>query len=189
MNASDSFEVYTANVTPENHNLHINQKVPIPTIRLTQATPSDTSIPSVIAPKSSPRRKIVPKKSKLALLSTKAVPPREKDLSDILRRVNAPTTNLDGNATCNVTVNGGTTMKMKDLLKFKDRSSRSTIDIYVDPADDPDIGEIVVVKKKKSRAKLDGLFDGQGNVELKEEPKEESKWWSIRGRKKGISLT
>jgi hypothetical protein len=30
-------------------------------------------------------------------------------------------------------------------------------DIYVDPAYDPDIGEIVVVKKEKARGKLDSI--------------------------------
>ncbi|GJJ13064.1 hypothetical protein Clacol_007313 [Clathrus columnatus] len=180
--SSDSFEVYTVDNTPEN--LNLENKFPIPTIRLTQATPSDNSIPSIIAPKASPRKKVVPRKSKLALLAVRATSSREKDLSDVVRRVNASTTNLDGNGTCNVTVNGGTTMKMKDLLKFKDRSSRSTIDIYVDPANDPDIGEIVVVKKRKSRAKLDGLFENKGNLNVKEGERGESKWWSIRGKKK-----
>ena len=40
-------------------------------------------------------------------------------------------------------------------------STGRTFDIYVDPADDPDIGEIVVLKKKKSRA---GLNEVQWNA-------------------------
>src|ERR1700761_2714843 len=86
-------------------------------------------------------------------------------------------------------------------------SSQSGGEIYVDPNHDPDIGEIVVVKKKKSRAKLDGIrwalgdkTNTNGYTSSKEEKKkgkekkekekkeikkdESSKWWTIgRGRK------
>ena len=77
----------------------------------------------------------------------------------------------------------------------KNASSRSTIDIYVDPSHDPDIGEIVVVRKKKSRAGLDkigwALGDVTNNEEVEEKEEkvkikmeEKEKWWSIgRGRK------
>lgn len=128
---------------------------------------------------------------------------REKDLSDVVRRVGqAQGWGMDQDGTCNVTVNGGTTRSVKGLGIGKNRgnhSSRSTIDIYVDPADDPDIGEIVVVKKKKSRAALEGIRWALGEVtnasgvegEVKEETdkvkiktEEKEKWWSIgRGKR------
>ena len=68
----------------------------------------------------------------------------------------------------------------------------------MDPTVDPDIGEIVMVKKKKSRAALDGMkwgpLDEVTNVPsvapkeapalLKVKTEEKEKWWSIgRGRK------
>jgi len=37
------------------------------------------------------------------------------------------------------------------------RNGSSGIEIYVDPTPDPEIGEIVVVKKKKRRIALDGM--------------------------------
>ncbi|KAF8580290.1 hypothetical protein K439DRAFT_1637168 [Ramaria rubella] len=197
---SASFEVYTA--TPPQQ----PSSTLVPAIRLVQATPSpdstanpDTSLPaSILAPKEhqSPRKKLVPKKSKLALLTSRASgssSTREKDLSDVVRRV-GDRWGMDQDGTCNVTVNGGT---MRNKTK-KSPSSRSTIDIYVDPADDPDIGEIVVVKKKKSRAALDGIRWALGEVtngesapkdeketeKVKIKLEEKEKWWSIgRGRR------
>jgi hypothetical protein len=81
-------------------------------------------------------------------------------------------------------------------------------EIYVDPADDPEIGEIVIVKRKKSRAALESVRWGPGALgemtntsmnaganmpdemptrdmlKMKGEEKGEGKWWSIgRGRK------
>jgi hypothetical protein len=69
-------------------------------------------------------------------------------------------------------------------------------EIYVDPTDDPELGEILVVKKKKSRPGLDGMNWGTlGEVTnvplvtpkepmLKVKMEEKDKWWSIgRGRK------
>ncbi|KAF5333935.1 hypothetical protein D9758_018162 [Tetrapyrgos nigripes] len=121
----------------------------VPSIRLIAATPSAsglsseastsmnsswTSVPSVsspIAPKNddaAPRKRLVPKKSKLGLLGVGSSKEKDKesqrgkDLSDVVRRVGASS------------------------------SSRRGFDIYVDPADDPEIGEILMVKKKKSRA-------------------------------------
>lgn len=219
--ASSSFEVYTAVPLQPPPNA---DSIPIPAIHLVQATPSpdssvaDTSQPaSIIAPKGfpPPRKKLVPKKSKLALLTSRATgassaaSAREKDISDVVRRVGQRQewgTEQDG--TCNVTVNGGAARSVKglDIVKSKgnhsNHSSRSTIDIYVDPADDPDIGEIVVVKKKKSRAALEGIKwalgevtntgDGNGVAdEVKEEThrvkirvEEKEKWWSIgRGKR------
>jgi hypothetical protein len=82
-------------------------------------------------------------------------------------------------------------------------SGRGGFEIYVDPTIDPDVGEIVIVKKKKSRAGLDGMSWGalgdatnvhkstqvdpvtkQNPSMLKVKTDEEKKWWSIgRGRK------
>ena len=161
----------------------------IPTIRLTAATPSvagtpDTSLTTtILAPKAQTetRKRLVPKKSKLSLLSMGSKRgEKAKDLSDVARRVGVPSA-----------------------------STGRSFDIYVDPTDDPDIGEIVVVKKKKSRAGLDGLRWGAlGDVtntvkevkekdekskekdkrslgtSLKIKTEEKDKWWTIgRGRK------
>lgn len=173
----------------------------VPSIRLITATPSATglsseastsfnrsleeswatmpSIPSALAPKSDndARRRLVPKKSKLSILGMGGgrdkKEDRAKDLSDVVRRLG---------------VNEG------------DYSSgRGGFEIYVDPTVDPDIGDIVMVKKKKSRVALNGMAWGaMGEVtnipktkEVKENPgllkvksDEEKKWWSIgRGRK------
>lgn len=166
----------------------------IPSIRLISATPSAAgnsstastssvnnysyenswaSIPTPLAPKAdspAPRTRLVPKKSKLSLLG---VGGREKDkgkdLSDVVRRV------------------GGSA------------STRGGFKIYVDPTVDDEIGEIVMVKKKKSRVALDGMRWGAlGEVTnvpavtapqkpsalLKVKGEEKDKWWSIgRGRK------
>ncbi|RPD56493.1 hypothetical protein L226DRAFT_550932 [Lentinus tigrinus ALCF2SS1-7] len=171
---------------------------PVPTIRLISATPSaagsagdastsfaSSSFASVapfasspLAPKpevEAPRKRLVPKKSKLGLLtSSKTKEKVNKDFSDVVRRVGgAPST------------------------------GRSGFEIYVDQTEDPDMGEIVVVKKKKSRLGLDGMKWGAlGEVTnipsaSQEQPKsapadnllkvkgdENQKWWSIgRGRK------
>ena len=166
---------------------------PIPSIRLISATPSATglssdastsynrsleeswaSVPVPLAPKQDvqPRKRLVPKKSKLSILSMgrDKEKNRGKDLSDVARRVGA------------------------DSFSVK-----NGFEIYVDPTDDPDIGEIVMVKKKKSRVALDGMAWGAlgettnvPKVPPKKEaallPKakndEKEKWWTIgRGRK------
>ena len=91
-------------------------------------------------------------------------------------------------------------------------TGRSGFEIYVDQGEDPDMGEIVVVKKKKSRLALNGMSwgalgevtnvpasaregrgdkengkeNGKGTTEglLKVKGDENQKWWSIgRGRK------
>ncbi|KAF5376919.1 hypothetical protein D9615_007315 [Tricholomella constricta] len=164
----------------------------VPSIRLISATPSAAgnsstssvtnyaidaswgSIPSPLAPKAdSPatRKRLVPKKSKLSILGVGAGREKErgKDFSDVVRRV------------------GGST------------STRGGFEIYVDPTIDDEIGEIVMVKKKKSRVALDGMRWGAlGEVTnvpavtapkeapalLKVKGEEKDKWWSIgRGRK------
>ncbi|ESK93500.1 hypothetical protein Moror_1670 [Moniliophthora roreri MCA 2997] len=180
-----------ASHTPS-HQIHSD----VPSIRLIAATPSASglsseantsintswsavpSVPSPLAPRSEnepPRRKLVPKKSKLGLLGSSGNKDKDKergkDLSDVIRRV------------------GGSS------------SARRGFDIYVDPTDDPEMGEIIMVKKKKSRAGLDGLrwgSDGSpleevtnipsaappvtNTTKVKSEGKE--KWWTIgRGRK------
>lgn len=131
---------------------------------------------SPLAPRSTneaPRKRLVPKKSKLGLLvSGRTKEKGTKDLSDVVRRVggDTPSTGLGG------------------------------FDIYVDHTEDPDLSDIVVIKKKKSRLGLDGMDWGAlGEVTNvpsapKEKPSQENllkmkgdenqKWWSIgRGRK------
>ncbi|KAI0027700.1 hypothetical protein K488DRAFT_90544 [Vararia minispora EC-137] len=118
-------------------------------------------------------RKLVPKKSRLGLLSggTKLSKERGKDMSDMFRRVTG-----DARAS---------------------GSSRGGFEIYVDPTTDPDLGEIVMVKKKKSRGALNALGWGVTSTNvlsevantdppatLKPRTEEKDKWWSIgRGRK------
>ncbi|KAF9235707.1 hypothetical protein BU15DRAFT_89481 [Melanogaster broomeanus] len=174
----------------------------VPTIRLTAATPSEantsphvTSVtPWAAAPAPAPvsispkptaggepsRKRLVPKKSKLSLLVSSCARERNQDFSDVVRRVG-----------------GESAMK----------NGSSGFEIYVDPANDPDIGEILMVKKKKSRVALDGMQWGTlgevTNVPTVTKPKvkvkgrkkekegllkvkvdENQKWWSIgRGRK------
>ncbi|KAF8425040.1 hypothetical protein L210DRAFT_3489659 [Boletus edulis BED1] len=167
-------------------------KPQIPTIRLTTATPCDASqtddasqvapwiTPTPIAPRpngGTSRKRLVPKKSKLGLLglSASSAKAREQDFSDVVRRV------------------GGASVQ----------NGSNGFEIYVDPANDPDIGEILMVKKRKSRLALDGLQWGTlgevTNVSSVPKPKEKGgkkesllkmkmdenqKWWSIgRGRK------
>lgn len=142
---------------------------------------SDSS-PVPIAPKlatigETSRKRLVPKKSKLSLLtsSSSSAKAREQDFSDVVRRV------------------GGSSVE----------NGSNGFEIYVDPANDPDIGEILMVKKKKSRLGLDGMQWGTlgevTNVPSITKPKEKGgkkesllkvkvddnqKWWSIgRGRK------
>jgi hypothetical protein len=87
------------------------------------------------------------------------------------------------------------------------KNGSAGIEIYVDPMLDPEIGEIVVVKKKKSRVALDGMRWGPALGEVtnvphvKEEKKEKKKkkdkentlkvkvdeksgWWTIGKGKK-----
>ena len=166
----------------------------IPTIRLVSAIPSavgsapalgdplasqspSLSPPIPLAPKKdmqAPRRRLVPKKSKLGLLvSGKGSKTSGKhDLSDVVRRVGG------GTATTSV--------------------GKSGFEIYVEPVPQPHVGvdEVVMVKKKKSRASLSALKwgavgevtntvqtkDTTQTLRLKNEDKE--KWWTIgRGRK------
>ncbi|TFK19266.1 hypothetical protein FA15DRAFT_709141 [Coprinopsis marcescibilis] len=163
------------------------------------------NVPSVLLPKNkendsgsgnaSAPRGVVPKKSKLGLTlggftsSNKS----NADFSDVVRRVGA----------------GASTEALSNTLgKAGSLKLKGGFEIYVDPSDDPEFGgEIMVVKKKKSRAGLDGVGAGWGpasaappvpplkdvtNVAgrpvheglLKVKVEEERKWWSIgRGRK------
>ncbi len=184
--ARSSSPIPPADITPQEH---------VPTIRLISATPSaagsagdastsfaSSSYASIapfasspLAPKASSdatRKRIVPKKSKLGLLGGSKKEKGNKDFSDVVRRVGgAPSTGRGG------------------------------FEIYVDQNDDPDLAEIVVVKKKKSRLGLDGMKWGTlGEVTnvpaapkeqtsapadnfLKVKGDENQKWWSIgRGR-------
>ncbi|KAI0300079.1 hypothetical protein B0F90DRAFT_1817688 [Multifurca ochricompacta] len=173
------------------------QPASIPTIRLISATPfamgpapnigdpfiDDTnpslsvetvSPPLPIAPKQhaqAPRKRLVPKKSKLGLLvSGKSGKMHEKnDLSDVVRRVGGSAATVSG---------------------------KNGFEIHVDPAARPEVGEVLMVKKKKSRATLSGLKwgtlgevtnaahskDSTQTIRVKNEDKD--KWWTIgRGRK------
>ena len=142
------------------------------------SSPSVTvSPPTPLAPKNDsqvPRKRLVPKKSKLGLLVSgkrgKTPTPENNDLSDVVRRVG---------------VNAVT-----------DSVAKSGFEIYVDPTAQPEVDEVLMVKKKKSRAALSALKWGTlaevtnsapskdltRGARLKNEDKE--KWWSIgRGRK------
>ncbi|KZT25561.1 hypothetical protein NEOLEDRAFT_1178340 [Neolentinus lepideus HHB14362 ss-1] len=167
------------------------QPVHVPTIRLVEATPSATgnssqtntsfgtsfngsvmTVPSPLVPRhenEGPRRRLIPKKSRLGILTGGAKPKeRGNDLSDVVRRV------------------GGS-----------GSAGRGGFEIYVDPTDDPDLEDIVVVKKKKSRAALDGIRWGPGalgdvtnttetggGMKEKGDRGDKDKWWTIgRGRK------
>ncbi|KAF7791167.1 hypothetical protein EIP86_002178 [Pleurotus ostreatoroseus] len=137
------------------------------------------SAPSPLAPRTnvSPQKRIVPKKSKLGLLASKP------KLS---------------------TANTGKQKDFSDVVRRVGSSpSKRGFDIYVDHQDDPDFGEIMVVKKQKSRKGLNGMrwdaLDEVTNVpsvpkekkskeNLLKVPKgdenQNTKWWSIgRGRK------
>ena len=171
----------------------------IPTIRLITANPSaygtstnspssifttnstDPAWPTPLRPKDpSPKKRLVPKKkSKLNLLNARDKDKdqdKAKDLSDVLRRVG-----VSSSAAASASARG--------------------FEIYVDPADDPEIGEIVILKKRKSRAALEDVRWGPAPAALgevtnvptaergregdaREKEKAESKWWTIgRGRK------
>ena len=131
---------------------------PVPTIRLTDTTPftvgtssdpstsaisntfglSSTSLPLAPRPlttSNASRKRLVPKKSKLALLgAVKGSKERsQNDFSDVVRRI------------------GGITS-----------AGRGGYEIYVDHTEDPDLEEIVLVKRKKSRLGLDAVAWGTG---------------------------
>ncbi|KAG6810305.1 hypothetical protein H0H92_012482 [Tricholoma furcatifolium] len=164
--------------------------IPLPPTRI----PVPVAATSHLAPSTSAntRKKLVPKKSKLNMLvgsvSSRLTAPhgaetskdRSRDLSDVVRRVGARA----------------------------DSARKGGFEIYVDPAVvDDEVGEVLVVKKKKSRVALDGMRWGtlgevtnvpsvtkekekdKGKAKEKEKSdegkeKEGSKWWTIgRGRK------
>ncbi|KAJ3573255.1 hypothetical protein NP233_g2552 [Leucocoprinus birnbaumii] len=178
---------------PNSSSTHTNCDAPhdpyqIPSIRLISATPSAvglasdannsftnsaegswaSAVPSAIAPKGdgTSRKRLVPKKSKLGLLSVGSKD-KIREFAEVSRRDSA--------------------------------SVREGFDIFIDHPNDPELEDIVVVKKQKSRGALNGLKWGalgevtnvpnstrSGSIsstvsKLKEE---EKKWWSIgRGRK------
>jgi serine/arginine repetitive matrix protein 2 len=168
------------------------------TIRLISAPPTaagpapglgdpfiDTSVPSSpfisvshptpLAPKmeaQAVRKRLVPKKSKLGLLVSgkRSKTPENNDFNNVVRRSGGSTTTASG--------------------------AKGGFEIYVDPTPRSEVGEVLMVKKKKSRAALSGLRWGNLTdvtnsapskaptqvVGLKSGDKE--KWWSIgRGRK------
>ena len=151
---------------------------PIPSIRLISATPSSTVISSsdggnstkssasfaraledswdaaaaakgpnsslALAPKvlkaqesaveTAGKKRLVPKKSKLGIFSstpfTSSSASANTDFSDVVRRIGAPA----ASSASSLKAKGG-------------------FEIYVDPTDDPDIGEILVVRKRPSRVR------------------------------------
>ncbi|KZS91528.1 hypothetical protein SISNIDRAFT_551016 [Sistotremastrum niveocremeum HHB9708] len=173
-------------------NTPIHNQPQIPSIRLTRATPSNPSLGSETlfpTPPPMPPLPLAPKGS--------TSPPRHK-----LAPKKSKLSLLTGSR------------KEKDS-DFSDVTRRlgvaplkKGIDIYVDPSNDPDIGEIVVLKKKKSRGGLNGIRwalgevtnlntttkekekDGKKEKENKEvtKPKSEDKdkWWTL-GRGKSES--
>lgn len=152
----------------------------------TSHTPSSAAkVPvqaATLTPKPSKRR-LVPKKSKISLL-TSSNKDKHKDLSDVVRRAGVGST-----VTC----------------------TPGSFEVYVEPETeimDEEVGEIVVVRKQKSRAGLNGMVWGERDsksgvlgqitnvpktstkenpalAKIKQEEKEGSgRWWSIgRGRK------
>lgn len=127
--------------------------------------------PSMIAPKPDApvRKRLVPKKSKLGLLGV-GPKDRGKDFSMSPRPTSADVSSL-----------------------------REGFEIYVDPTPDPDLGDIVMIKKQKSRGALNemrwGALGEVTNISNAPRPppsasvmlkvkEEDKKWWSIgRGRK------
>jgi hypothetical protein len=65
---------------------------------------------------------------------------RERDLSDVVRRVGA------------------------------NSSTRSGLDFYIDPTEDHESGDMIMVKKKKSRVALDILFDESASMATSQTP-------------------
>ncbi|PPQ74616.1 hypothetical protein CVT24_004162 [Panaeolus cyanescens] len=102
-----------------------------------------------------PKRRLVPKKSKLALgisAPSFALRDRSQDFSDVIRRVGVSGVGGGGGG-------GGAKGMGKGMGMGKSGSAslKGGFEIYVDPTVDDEIGEIVMVKKKKSRAGLDGM--------------------------------
>ena len=152
---------------------------PVPTIRLIDATPcaagapSDPDTPAIynaldlpstslpLSPRplttsNASRKRLVPKKSKLGLLgAVKGSKERsQNDFSDVVRRI------------------GGITS-----------AGRGGYEIYVDHTEDPDLEEIVLVKRKKSRLGLDAVAwgTGEGNTGTILKPKASSNALKPRG--------
>lgn len=125
----------------------------------------------MIAPKTDApvRKRLVPKKSKLGLLGVGSKE-KGKGLSDVSRQVGVDSP-----------------------------STRGDFEIFVDPTPDPELGDILVVKKQKSRGALNGVnWDALGEItnvpnaprnypvssDLQRVKDDDKKWWSIgRGRK------
>ncbi|KZP22137.1 hypothetical protein FIBSPDRAFT_890704 [Athelia psychrophila] len=137
---------------------------------------SSWALPSPIAPKpESRKRAVVPKKSKLGLLGSSREKPRASSSS---RKDD-----------------------FSDVARRVGASATGGFDIYVDQAADAELGSLLLVKKKKSRAALDGMKWGTlgettnvpqaqkaGKAKdkglLKVKTDEKDKWWSIgRGRR------
>jgi serine/arginine repetitive matrix protein 2 len=176
-----------AGLSQSNHSVRTNEITPtqqLPTIRFIAPTPSEpiTSIAAVAPFASSPlaprqqdgepaRKRLVPKKSKLGLLAAKAKEKvnKDKDFSDVIRRVGAETPST-GRSGFEIYVDHD---EDADIVVVKKKKSRLGIDGMSWGA----LGEVTnvpsVPKEKKSSENL-----------LKVKREDSQRWWSIgRGRK------
>lgn len=136
--------------TPSEEAINSNNQENVSTVRHAASSSEllSSASTSQLKPRSTEARtRVVPKKSKLSLLAEKAgaaVKGRENDLSDVARRVGAPSSASTGRG----------------------------YDIYVNPTNDSDVGDIVVVKKQKSRTALGSIGwssnNGSSNALMKD---------------------
>jgi hypothetical protein len=88
---------------------------------------------------------------------------------------------------------------ISDQMGADNPSTREGFEIFVDPTNDPEFNDVLVVKKQKSRGALNGMNwgalgevtnvpnvprDGPAPSGMPKSKEEDKKWWSIgRGRK------
>ena len=125
-----------------------------PVAPFASSSPPASLSSSPLAPRldsNAPRKRLVPKKSKLSLLTGSS---RNKD-----RENNNPNNSNTNSGSSSANTKKGTNDFSDVIRRVGGGSStgRGGFEIYVDHADDPDIEEIIVVKKKKSRLGLDGM--------------------------------
>ncbi|KAF5320363.1 hypothetical protein D9611_011342 [Ephemerocybe angulata] len=188
---------------------------PIPKHHLTSSSSSSRLRPKASsttmkdAPTSAaPAARLVPKKSKLRMLGSLGRDKQDKrDFSDVVRRVagNNPSAS-QSQSSLNLLQGGGRGGFLGGSSKL---SLRGGFEIYVEPAGDPEMEDVVVVKKGRGRGGLEGVgwgpktaagggggkgvlgdvdmnVNGGGKKEggLKVKGEEGGKWWSIgRGRR------
>ncbi|KAF6758955.1 hypothetical protein DFP72DRAFT_164945 [Ephemerocybe angulata] len=190
---------------------------PIPKHHLTSSSSSSRLRPKAssttmkdASTSAAPAARLVPKKSKLRMLGSLGRDKQDKrDFSDVVRRVagNNPAAS-QSQSSLNLLQGGGF---MGGSSKLS--SLRGGFEIYVEPAGDPEMEDVVVVKKGRGRGGLEGVgwgpktstsggrvlgdidintnggVGGSGNGGKKEgglkvKGEEGGKWWSIgRGRR------